>query len=432
MGEHLQGFSQAHFVGEDTAKGVGAKEGQPGDPVFLIRSKHGFQRAKWRTLELKFPALPARAILPGRGCLERETLIPQRTVEKSRLLGVHSVTDSGVARTLRGRAILEYFLKLRHGLGVEDCKLPTLQFATAAPAQELLDFAGGKAFASGGSVAHLQVEPLFSAGGDPELGRDPFQILLGAAFQPFFQRDRPFLFQAGVFPGKEGHDAFLADQLPLTLGVGTGEASAAQSLESPVFGGQIASGIPPNLDRIGQPRGFTGGRDSHGHDSRPVGALQLTRQLGESTGKVEQELRRGGREFEVFDPEVRFDRGRVELRPILEEELRNLGAGQSLRSLDDASNGWRESDGLECGSGPQPGGGLGSQQRGWAAAGFQSEHDFAVVPELGLEGQGGGLQRNGEGLLTSDGDPGMSGEGGQELQKISGRELTHPRGVAAG
>ena len=45
-GEGLQGFAEAHFIGEDAAEFVFTQEMEPGDAVFLLGAQDGFQIAE--------------------------------------------------------------------------------------------------------------------------------------------------------------------------------------------------------------------------------------------------------------------------------------------------------------------------------------------------------------------------------------------------
>ena len=55
MRQHLQCFSQSHFVGQNAAETVLAQESQPGHALLLVRAQDRFQRAQRRASSLTSP-----------------------------------------------------------------------------------------------------------------------------------------------------------------------------------------------------------------------------------------------------------------------------------------------------------------------------------------------------------------------------------------
>ena len=123
--QHLQRFSQAHFIGENPAETIGAKKSEPRHAVLLIGAQNGFERAQ-RNFGLHFATLLCGALRPGlgRGHLPA-ILLPKRGVQKTRL----RIGQPVALRILFRRAIKERFLKFLHCANVQQCEFAVAQLS---------------------------------------------------------------------------------------------------------------------------------------------------------------------------------------------------------------------------------------------------------------------------------------------------------------
>src|SRR5436190_23865801 len=126
-----------------------AQELQPGDALLLIRPQHVLERAERWTFQFGLPALPRRALAPGRRRLDLPArLLPEGGIEKSRL----HITESVALLVLPRRAVAQHFVELLQRPGVNQSNAPVLQARVAGAGQnQTLDVRRRKFFAVGRS-----------------------------------------------------------------------------------------------------------------------------------------------------------------------------------------------------------------------------------------------------------------------------------------
>lgn len=232
---------------------------------------------------------------------------------------------------------------------------------------------------------------------------------------------------------KIGQHAFLTVELPAPLGIGARESRLPETHEGRVLGGQVPSRVASHVGRVGHPGGLIARGDAHGHDAGAVAALQHGRQHGEATGQLEQELRWGRFEHEVFRAEIRFKaRSSGEFGPVLGEKAGDIGSRHPLRGLQHAPQGRRQTQGLECLAGEHPGFIGAAEQRRSFGRTLQAQADFAIGFELCAEGQRCGLSQDRQLGLAPEGELGVTGHGPQQRHEGGSAELDHARSIPAG
>lgn len=160
MGQHLKGFTQTHFIGQNASEAVVTQEPNPSHAVFLVGAQDRLERPeRWTSLGCR-SGLLGDPISPGRGCLDRVTLFPQRCIKEPGLGGSHPVASV----SLVGRTIEQHFLQLFHRTGVDEDGLSGPGFALAPAQHQPLDVGGTEALAVFGHVRDLEVEPTLPEG----------------------------------------------------------------------------------------------------------------------------------------------------------------------------------------------------------------------------------------------------------------------------
>ena len=281
---------------------------------------------------------------PSRGCLDRVTLFSQRGVQKPCLRRSHPVPSVA----LIGRAVEQHLLQFLHRTGVDEDGFSGAGFALATPEHQSLNVGGTETLSVFGHVRDFKVEPAFSRGRDLKPGLHAHQVLAGARLEALLQRHLPLAFQPWMKAREVGQHAFLSVELPAALRIGARESGLPQAHEGRVFGGQVAGRVASHVGGVRHPGGLLARGDADGHDARAVAALQQGRQHGQSTGQLEQELRRGRFEHEVFGAEIGLKARRSgKLGPVLGEKAGNVRSRYPLGRLQHASQGWRQAQGLE-------------------------------------------------------------------------------------
>lgn len=196
-----------------------------------------------------------------------------------------------------------------------------------------MEVGGGQAFAGGGLEGDLEVEPLFTGGGDGEAGFDAFEVAVGAELEPFLQGDFPFPFESGEGAGEESEDRILTVEMQPALAVGTGEPVLEEALEGGAFGGGIAGGVSTGVGGVGEPDILAGGGEADGEDTGAVLALEMGGESGQTAGQVQVEAGGFRGQLEIGGGEVGFQSGGFQESGVgLAEESGDLGAGESARA----------------------------------------------------------------------------------------------------
>ena len=429
MGQHLEGFTQTHFIGENASEAVVTQEANPSHTVFLVGAQDRLERPeRWTGLSCR-SCLLGDTISPGCGRLDRVPLFPQRCVEEPGLGGSHAVPSVALV----GRAVEQHFLQLFHRAGVDQDRLSGAGFALAPAEHQPLDVGRTEALAVFGHVGDLEVEPTLPRGRDLESGFHAHQVLAGAGLEAFLQRHLPLAFQSWVKARKVGQHAFLTVELPAPLGIGAREAGLPETHEGRVFGGQVPSRVAPDVGRVGHPGGLVARGDAHGHDAGAVAALQQGRQHGQASGQLEQELRRGRFEHKVFRAEIRLQaRSSGEFGPVLGEKAGDIRSRYPLGRLQHSSQGGGQAQWLECLAGEQPGFIGSAQQSRSLGRTLQAQADFAIGFELSAQGQGRGLSQDRQLGLAPEGELSVPGHGPQQRHEGGSAELDHARSIPAG
>ena len=116
VSQDLQGFAEAHVIGEDPAEPMVAEEAEPGHTSLLVRAQDGFEWTQGWRVEVDRAALLGDALLPCGGRLDLPVgLAAQGGVEEAGL----EVGESIRPGDLLWRAIEQDLLEFFDGAGIE-------------------------------------------------------------------------------------------------------------------------------------------------------------------------------------------------------------------------------------------------------------------------------------------------------------------------
>jgi 3',5'-cyclic AMP phosphodiesterase CpdA len=171
---------------------------------------------------------------------------------------------------------------------------------------------------------HRDVEPALARWRDLEPRLQSLKVLRGALLEPFLKGHLPLPLPAWIIAREKTHHRPLPVQIPTALRVRSSETGGTHPLPSRELRTEVASRVARGAFRIRQPEGLVLGGHTHGHDARPIGALQLRLDLRQPALKSQDEARRLRFQGELIESEIRVHLAfRLEHDQFLAEEKRH-------------------------------------------------------------------------------------------------------------